>query len=50
MGAYEYLERQKGKMRKCLFFYVKIFEINSMTWVPYIKAPQIVPQLWSCLD
>ena len=24
LGAYEYLERQEGKIRKCLFFYVKI--------------------------
>jgi hypothetical protein len=25
LGAYEYLDRQEGKIRKCLFFYVKIF-------------------------
>ena len=25
LGAYEYLERQEDKIRKCLFFYVKIF-------------------------
>ena len=30
MGAYEYLERQEGKIRKCLFFYVKILENNSV--------------------
>ena len=30
MGAYEYLERQKGKIRKSLFFYVKIFSNNGV--------------------
>jgi hypothetical protein len=25
LGSYEYLERLEGKIRKCLFFYVKIF-------------------------
>ena len=25
LGADEYLERLEGKIRKCLFFYVKIF-------------------------
>ena len=25
LGAGEYLERLEGKVRKCLFFYVKIF-------------------------
>ena len=25
LGANEYLERLEGKIRKCLFFYVKIF-------------------------
>ena len=25
LGADEHLERLKGKIRKCLFFYVKIF-------------------------
>ena len=25
LGAYEYLEKQKGKIKKCLCFYVKIF-------------------------
>jgi hypothetical protein len=25
LGDYEYLERQEGKIRKILFFYVKIF-------------------------
>ena len=29
MGADEYLERLEGKIRKCLFFYVKIFKNNS---------------------
>ena len=24
-GTYEYLKRLEGKIRKCLFFYVKIF-------------------------
>ena len=31
MGADEYLERLKGKIRKCLFFYVKIFKNNSVS-------------------
>ena len=31
LGAYEYLERQEGKIRKCLFFYVKILWNNSVT-------------------
>ena len=30
MGAEEYLERLEGKIRKCLFFYVKIFKNNSV--------------------
>ena len=30
MGANEYLERLEGKIRKCLFFYVKIFYNNSV--------------------
>ena len=30
LGANEYLERLEGKIRKCLFFYVKIFENNSV--------------------
>ena len=30
-GADEYLERLEGKIRKCLFFYVKIFSNNSVT-------------------
>ena len=30
MGAYEYLERKEGKIRKCLF-YIKIFKNNSVT-------------------
>jgi len=25
LGSFEYLERLEGKIRKCLFFYVKIF-------------------------
>ena len=25
LGSYEYLERLEGKIRKCLYFYVKIF-------------------------
>jgi hypothetical protein len=25
LGSYEYIERLIGKIRKCLFFYVKIF-------------------------
>ena len=25
LGSYEYLERPEGVIRKCLFFYVKIF-------------------------
>ena len=33
LGAYEYLERQEGKIRKCLFFYVKIFKNNSVRGV-----------------
>ena len=31
LGADEYLERLEGKIRKCLFFYVKIFWNNSVT-------------------
>ena len=30
LGAYEYLERKEGKIRKCLFFYVRIFKNNSV--------------------
>ena len=30
LGSYEYLERQEGKIRKFLFFYVKIFWNNSV--------------------
>ena len=30
LGADEYLERLEGKIRKCLFFYVKIFWNNSV--------------------
>ena len=30
LGSYEYLERLEGKIRKCLFFYVKIFQNNSV--------------------
>ena len=30
MGANEYLERLEGKIRKCLFFSVKIFSNNSV--------------------
>ena len=30
LGAYDYLERKQGKIRKCLFFYVKIFLNNSV--------------------
>jgi hypothetical protein len=29
LGADEYLERLEGKIKKCLFFYVKIFKNNS---------------------
>ena len=31
MGANEYLERLEGKIRKCLFFYIRIFLNNSVT-------------------
>ena len=30
LGADEYLKRLEGKIRKCLFFYVKIFSNNSV--------------------
>ena len=30
MGANEYLEWMEDKIRKCLFFYVKIFYNNSV--------------------
>jgi hypothetical protein len=30
LGSYEYLKRLEGKVRKCLFFYVKIFKNNSV--------------------
>ena len=30
MGAYEYLERREGEIRKCLFFHHKIFLNNSV--------------------
>ena len=29
-SADKYLERLEGKIRKCLFFYVKIFKDNSV--------------------
>jgi hypothetical protein len=32
LGSYEYLKRLEGKVRKCLFFYVKIFKNNSVGW------------------
>ena len=32
LGADEYLERLIGKIRKCLFFYVRIFYNNSVHW------------------
>jgi hypothetical protein len=31
LGADEYIERLEGKIRECLFFYVKIFLINSVS-------------------
>ena len=31
LGVDEYLERLEGKIRKCLFFYVKIFWNNSLS-------------------
>ena len=30
LGSYEYLKRLEGKIRKCLFFYAKIFWKNSV--------------------
>ena len=30
MGADEYIDRLEGKIRKCLFFYVKVFYNNSV--------------------
>ena len=33
LGADEYLERLEGKIRKCLFFYVKLFWNNSVLWL-----------------
>ena len=35
--ADEYLERLEGKIRKCLFFYVKIFKDNSVIWTKAIR-------------
>ena len=32
LGSYEYLESLEGKIRKCLFFYVKILQNNSVAW------------------
>ena len=37
LGANEYLERLEGKIRKCLFFYVKIFKDNSVIWTKAIR-------------
>ena len=37
LGGYEYLERQEGKIRKCLFFYVKIFWNNSVLGLVAIR-------------
>ena len=37
LGAYEYLERQEGKIRKCLLFYVKIF-LNNNVWSLYLET------------
>ena len=34
MGAHEYLEKLAGKIRKCLFIYVKILKNNSVVSVP----------------
>ena len=36
LGVDEYLERLEGKIRKCLFFYVKIFKNNSV--IRYLKS------------
>ena len=35
LGAYEYLKRLECKIRKCLFFYVKIYENNSVELEKY---------------
>ena len=35
--ADEYLERLEGKIRKCFFFYVKIFKDNSVIWTKAIR-------------
>ena len=33
-GIEKYIERLEGKIRDCLFFYVKIFENNSVSYNP----------------
>ena len=35
LGSYEFLVMLEGKIRKCLFFYVKIFWNNSVTLVAH---------------
>ena len=40
LGADEYLERLEGKIRKCLFFYVKIFKNNGVRLIKkFMNAP-----------
>ena len=47
MSADEYLETLEGKIRKCLFFYVKLFQNNSVNGFLFIqqKLPFL---LWHC--
>ena len=51
LGAYEYLERQEGKVRKCLFFYVRIFENNSVAlllfWTPKFRVCSGTPAIYA---
>ena len=52
LGADEYLERLESKIRKCLFFYVKIFTNNSLIMLIKYLIEQISCCLhilrWSC--
>ena len=39
LGADEYIERLEGKIRECLFFYVKIFYNNSVSVIVSLVVP-----------